>query len=38
MEVRALEDGDINDTINVRAKNGKNLKAFVASKERVEIR
>lgn len=38
MEVTALEDGDIGDTINVRAKNGKNMKALVASKERVEIR
>lgn len=38
LEVTALEDGGINDTITVRTKNGKTMRAFVASKNRLEIR
>ena len=38
IEVTALEDGNENQTINVRTKNGKTVKAVVKSKNRVEIR
>lgn len=38
IEVTALEDGNENQTINVRTKNGKTVKAIIKSKNRVEIR
>ena len=38
LEVTALEDGGINDTISVKTKSGKMMRAFVAAKDRLEIR
>jgi flagella basal body P-ring formation protein FlgA len=38
LEVTALEDGSVNDTISVRTKSGKTMRAFVVAKDRLEIR
>ncbi len=38
LEVIALEDGDIGETINVKTKNGKTMKAYIHKDGKLEIR
>ncbi len=38
LEVTALEDGNADETINVKTKNGKMMRAFITKDGRAEIK